>query len=155
MRKQTLNAVLNINIASFNDFSKQAKRLENRVVTHKREVVMPYYFQKMQTITSNATWIGREQIKDAVTRTGQARAAAGEGHPGRIVTEKFINGFKHTPGKKVGDNYEFEIGWLNQLPYYAAYQELGFKHRSGVYVTGADALGAAQRYIRLEMEKLR
>ena len=147
--------MLNINVKSFEKLSKEAKVLENQIRSLKDEVVMPYYFQKLQSITYYATQAGKEQIRSAVTVTGAARAARGEGQPGRIKTGQFIDGFTLDNGKKVGDTYEFRIGWLDAKPDWAAYQELGFRHRAGMFVTGADALGETKRYIDNEISKLK
>lgn len=146
--------MISFDTSAFRVLDKQLEKLQHVIKSHKDEVVMPYYFQKLQSITFYAHAAGREEIRNAITRTGEARARRGEGVPGRIKSGKFIEGFTLDTGQRIGDTYEFNIGWLNGLPYWAVYQELGFKHRAGMFVTGADALGATRRYIENEMSKL-
>lgn len=139
-----------------NDFDKNLEVLQGDLLAFKDDVAVPYYFQRLQGILARAGAVGRQQIADAVTATGIARARAGGGEPGRIESRAFIDNFKATVGRSNGKGrYEFEIGWLSGSPNWASYQELGFLHSSGMFVTGADALGAAERYILSEIEKLK
>lgn len=138
------------------DFNKDLKTLQGDLLAFKDDVAVPYYFQRLQSILARAGAVGRQQIADAVTATGIARARNGGGEPGRIESHQFIDNFKATVGRSNGKGrYEFEIGWLNGSPNWASYQELGFLHSSGMLVTGADALGAAERFILNEIEKLK
>lgn len=146
--------MISFETAEFNKLTREIEDLKVTIESHMDEVVMPHYFQKMQSITYYAYQIGKQQIREAVTMTGRRRAAKGLGEPGRVETGKFIDGFTLDPGQRVGKTYEFNIGWLDGAPEWASYQELGFIHRGGMIVTGADALGAATRYIENEMDKL-
>lgn len=134
------------------DFNKQLKVLETSLVTTVRDVEIPQYFQQLQSIAADAVALARIQIKLATTETGRAR---GKGSAGRVETGKFIEGIKWEGRRRGKGLYEIRIGWLDGQPDWATYQELGFKHRGGMYVTGADALGTAQRYFEAELGKLR
>lgn len=135
--------------------TRQIKTFEAGLVTTVKDVHVPRYFQELQRIAAEATELGRIQIKLATTVTGKKRAAGGSGSPGRIDSGKFYNRLKWEARSRGKGLYEVRIGWLDGEPDWATYQELGFTHRSGMYVTGADALGAARRYAALEIEKLK
>lgn len=136
-------------------FTKELKVLQGDVLAFKDDVVMPYYFQKLQSIIAAAGREGRQQIADAVTATGMRRAQNGGGEPGRIESGAFVNNFKTSARSDGKGRYSLEIGWLDAQPRWASYQELGFLHTSGMVVTGADALGAAERFILSEIERLK
>lgn len=135
-------------------FTKQLKTLEKSIVTTIKDVQIPGYFQELQRIAAEATKVARVEIKLATTETGRRRAAAGGNGPGRIDTGKFYDGITWEARRRGKGLYEVRIGWLNGQPDWASYQELGFTHRSGMYVAGADALGSAQRYFENELAKL-
>lgn len=64
-------------------------------------------------------------IETAVTRTGQARAAAG-GHPGRIETGNLFDDVNAETWVKPGkDSAGGTWGWLNGFEDYYIFQELG------------------------------
>lgn len=147
--------MLNVNVSGFRQLEKDTEVLKRQIMSRLDEVIMPYYFQKLQSITFRAHQIGQETIKAATTPTGAARAAAGGNGPGRVDSGEFLAGFTLDSGRKFGKIYEFNIGWLNGTPRWASYQEMGFKHRSGAIVTGAEARAAAARYINNEIEKLK
>lgn len=135
--------------------TKQLRALDVGLATTIKEVKIPNYFQQLQKIAAAATELGRIQIKLATTDTGKKRAAAGGRGPGRIDSGKFYEKLKWKATRVDKGAYFIRIGWLDGEPDWAAYQELGFTHRSGMFVTGADALGAARRYAELEIEKLK
>ena len=141
--------MITADLVQFEQFAlREITHLEKRVRTHLEDAVIPYYFQKMQSITFYARQKGQEAIKTAVNNV--------KSEPGRYETGAFLDGFTLDNGKKTGNKqYEFKIGWLNGKPDWSSYQELGFKHTSGMYVTGADALGEAERYIQSEVAKLK
>lgn len=130
------------------------KNLTKRIEVFREDIVMPRYFQRIQSTLYTAQRLGRQVIADAHTPTGEARARAG-GEPGRIETGAFVSNFKTDGGRKTPDGYLFKIGWLDDQPDWAKYQELGFKHRGGMIVAGADALGEVKRYIESELEKIK
>lgn len=132
-------------------FTKELRALDGVLRAKKEDVVVPYYFQKLQGIAARAVKEGKQAIRDAVTPTGLSRP----GEPGRVVTGDFIDGFTWKVVSESKGNYIVRIGWLDAKPDYASYQELGFIHRSGMVVTGADALGTAERYVQNEIEKLK
>lgn len=136
-------------------FSRQIKTFEAGLITTVKDVEIPRYFQRLQSIAADATELGRIQIKLATTITGKKRAAQGSGSPGRIESGSFHSKLKWEANRRGKGLYEVRIGWLDGEPDWATYQELGFTHRSGMYVVGADALGAARRYAALEIEKLK
>lgn len=133
---------------------KDINKVEKYLVTTVKDVAIPRYFQRLQSIAADAVQIGRIQIKLATTETGRKRAALG-GDPGRIETGEFYGKLKWEAVSTGKGEYRIRIGWLDGEPEYARFQEFGFQHRSGMYVTGADALGAAQRYFEKELAKLR
>lgn len=138
-----------------NKFTKELNTLQAYAKTYTEDVAVPYYFQKLQSILPRALQIGKQQIRDAVTKTGQARAARGEGEAGRVESHQFIDGLQYNVMKTAKGTYLVRYGWLNGEPNWASYQELGFVHSGGMIVTGADALGAMEMYIESEIDKLR
>ena len=120
-----------------------------------QDVRIPRYFQKLQSIAAKATEYAKIQIKLASTPTGEKRVQNGGREAGRYETGAFYDSFTWKVTKASKGEYEVRIGWLDNPPDYAAYQEFGFKHRSGMYVAGADALIAAERYMVNEIKKLK
>lgn len=135
--------------------NRQLKQLNTNVTTSVKDVHIPRYFQELQSIVAKATELARIQIKMATTETGKKRAAKSGGLPGRIESKKFYDNLKWEVKSQDKGVYKIRIGWFDGEPDWATYQELGFTHRSGMYVAGADALGEASRYIELEIEKLK
>lgn len=140
---------------NFREFDKSIEKLEQSMITTVKDVVIPGYFQQLQRIAAEATALARIRIKLATTPSGIARARSGSGQPGRIDTGAFYKGLSWRVRKEAKGAYSIRIGWLDGDPDYASYQELGFQHRSGMYVTGADALGEAHRYVENEIAKLK
>lgn len=134
--------------------TKQIKQLDAFLRARRDDVIVPYYFQQLQGIAARAANVGRQAIRDAVTETGKKRAASG-GHPGRIDTSAFYNSFKWEVRAESKGVYRVRVGFIDNPPDYASYQDLGFIHRSGMVVTGADAIGAAERYAANEIAKLK
>ncbi len=134
--------------------TKQIKQLDAFLRTRRDDVIVPYYFQRLQGIAARAANVGREAIRNAVTETGKRRATGG-GQPGRIDSGKFLESFKWEVRAEAKGVYRVRVGFIDNQPDYASYQDLGFIHRSGMVVTGADAIGAAERYAANEIAKLR
>jgi hypothetical protein len=91
----------------------------------------------------------RQSVITSTTKTGRARAALGQGEPGRIVTGKMLNSIdqKITVNK---NSVTMNFGWLNGRPGYAFFQEYGTSNG----VPAMHALTDAQVKARIELRRV-
>lgn len=92
------------------------------------------------------TEVAQERIRAAVTPTGLARAAAGNGEPGRIEDSHFIEDFTHVTEAVDENHLSSHLGWIDggvpshsADPSYFVMQDNGF-NAGGVTVPGVHAL---------------
>lgn len=106
-----------------------AKKLKATIEGFPELVMEKYYFQILQQIVSTYVESARLAIEtskglDTATPTGEARKARGGRGPGRADTGKMVANLKWK-GRKEGNKYVFEIGWLDRVPGYSVFQEYG------------------------------
>lgn len=129
---------------------KSIKNLAARVTRAPEEIFVKYYYQKLTQIAFRARKLMIEIIERSETPTGRRRAARGGGESGRVDTGRMKSLVWARAHKVSTGKYRIEVGWLNDRPGYAIFQEHGT--RGGIQAM--NALKAASQYMAEESAKL-
>lgn len=96
-------------------------------LTQIRNDLMASAGESMHEALAEGVETGHARIELATTKTGDARAARGEGFPGRIVDGDFIDGFTSDSYQVNPDHLQARLGWIGEegTPIYYDVQENG------------------------------
>lgn len=114
-----------------------------------------WFERKVESLSREA----RDAVKDAgksgenLTKHNiETRGTARSGKRGRVETGRMRDSVTSSfSGNKYVSVSRF--GWLEEEPFYAIFQELGFEHRSGVQVEGMYALSDAGEEVWMDLQR--
>jgi hypothetical protein len=104
------------------------------------------YFPALEQIAKNGRDYIRYIILESTTATGEARAAAGGGVPGRVDTGTMFDAVSYRIYKG-NTSFSASVGWTQGTPGYAIFQELGTSRG----IEGMNAIITAREYMLSEI----
>lgn len=119
-----------------------------KIRTWPTEVADKVYFPALQEIANNGREYIRYTILASSTKTGEERAAAGGGQPGRYVTGALFDQVRARVNVNK-DSFTALVGWTDGTPEYAIFQEYGTRT-----IEGMNSIVLAREYMLSAIQAL-